>query len=212
MPLAFDSLSHGLVPFGFFNIETQMLLLDRLFFFAEDFCRAVIQLAAGEASSGERASHVEAALDGWLIAARPAVGDLHGAIAGEDLSGFIGATYERCPFPSDPAAFKQNPEGRLERREVERLILPFGEAARITLARELRESLLISVGAPALAEPYIFSEAGFAKLVGYVERGGYPRWKDERRPPYVLEMMQWLAERDSPLRPTTDESSRGGAQ
>ena len=33
MPLTFDSLSHGKVAFGFFNIESDMLLLDHYFFF-----------------------------------------------------------------------------------------------------------------------------------------------------------------------------------
>ena len=28
MPLAFDSISHGSIAFGFFNIESDMLLLD----------------------------------------------------------------------------------------------------------------------------------------------------------------------------------------
>jgi hypothetical protein len=31
MPLAFQSLSHGTITFGFFNIESDMLLLDRYF-------------------------------------------------------------------------------------------------------------------------------------------------------------------------------------
>ena len=30
MPLAFESLSHGTIAFGFFNIESDLLLLDRL--------------------------------------------------------------------------------------------------------------------------------------------------------------------------------------
>ena len=46
MPLAFESLSHGTVAFGFFNIESDMLLLDRYFFFAGDFCDCVTALAA----------------------------------------------------------------------------------------------------------------------------------------------------------------------
>ncbi len=50
MPLAFQSLSHGQIAFGFFNIETDMLLLDIHFFFADDFCRAVRELA--EVSGG----------------------------------------------------------------------------------------------------------------------------------------------------------------
>lgn len=42
MPLAFESLSHGTIAFGFFNIESDMLLCDRYFLFADEFCRYVI--------------------------------------------------------------------------------------------------------------------------------------------------------------------------
>jgi hypothetical protein len=202
MPLPHATLSHGTVAFGFFNIESSMLLLQQLFFFAEDFCQAVQRLAAAEdtgESGGERASFSEAQIGGWQIE-REAIGDLHGAIAGADLSGFIGATYARFPFPSEPEGFKQNPEGQLGRPEVERMIRRHGQAAQIIVGRDLREGLL-QIGPRGAAEPFVFSEVGFARLVAYVERGGHPRWKDERRPPYVLEMMQRLDERRSPLRP-----------
>lgn len=203
MPLPHATLSHGTVAFGFFNIESSMLLLQRLFFFAEDFCKAVGRLAAAEDTGeggGERASFTEASISGWQIEQREAVGDLHGAIAGADLSGFIGATYARCPFPAEPEAFKQNPVGQLSRPEVERMIRRHGQAAQIVVARDLREGLL-QIGPRGAAEPFVFSEVGFSRLVAYVERGGHPRWKDERRPPYVQEMMQRLDERRSPLRP-----------
>ena len=45
MPLAFESLSHGTIAFGFFNIESDMLLLDRYFLFAEDFCSYLKNIA-----------------------------------------------------------------------------------------------------------------------------------------------------------------------
>ena len=35
---------------------------------------------------------------------------------------------------------------------------------------------------------YRFSGTQFQELIDYVWRGGYPRWKDEIRPGYVLEM------------------------
>jgi hypothetical protein len=41
MPLDFESLSHGTVAFGFFNIESDLLLLERSFFFASEFCELV---------------------------------------------------------------------------------------------------------------------------------------------------------------------------
>ena len=47
MPLAFDSLNHGTIAFGFFNIEIDMLLLENLFFFADRFCGAVAELSRG---------------------------------------------------------------------------------------------------------------------------------------------------------------------
>jgi len=40
MPLTFESLSHGTIAFGFFNIESDMLLCDRYFLFADDLCLA----------------------------------------------------------------------------------------------------------------------------------------------------------------------------
>ncbi|MBC8441147.1 MAG: hypothetical protein H8D87_15855 [Deltaproteobacteria bacterium] len=37
MPLSFTSKSHGNIAFGFFNIESDMLLLEKYFFFADGF-------------------------------------------------------------------------------------------------------------------------------------------------------------------------------
>ena len=37
MPLEFQSISHGKIAFGFFNIETDMILLGHYFLFARDF-------------------------------------------------------------------------------------------------------------------------------------------------------------------------------
>ena len=45
MPHAFESLSHGKIAFGFFNIETDMILLEHYFLFAEDFCRYLSEAA-----------------------------------------------------------------------------------------------------------------------------------------------------------------------
>jgi hypothetical protein len=33
MPLTFESISHGTIAFGFFNIDSDMLLLEKYFFF-----------------------------------------------------------------------------------------------------------------------------------------------------------------------------------
>jgi hypothetical protein len=179
MPLAFSSQSHGDIAFGFFNIDTDMLLLESLFFFADDFCAAVLALD----------EHDTAELSGWRIAEPAAVGSLHGAIAGRELSGFIGATYAAWPFPSAPEGFKQCPDGARHRAETEAMIGGFGEAEIIALRRDDG----VCVGA------YRFALSAFALLLAYVDRGGYPRWRDERRPSYVQTMVERLRATGSTL-------------
>jgi hypothetical protein len=173
MPLAFPSRSHKTVAFGFFNIEIDMLLLEQLFFFADDFCRAVPQLF----------SEGEAWMDGWRIEVQSQIGNLQAAIAGEDLSGFIGATYKRFPFPARTEDFRQNSRGHLNRDEAQKLIQPFGQSEQIRLRRQADS---IAVG------EYVFNQPVFSDLIAYVDRGGYPRWKNETRPPYVSEMVKKL--------------------
>ena len=173
MPLAFRSLSHGTVAFGFFNVATDAMLLDRLFFFASDFCAAVVDLCArGRASMG-----------GWRIDEQEGVGDLHGAIAGRDHSGLIGATYARWPFPADPDLFHQDPAGHVSRAEARGMMETFGEAGEIVLRVEDGGSLF-HIGS------YVFDLEGFAALVEYVDRGGWPRWRDGERPACVVEMVE----------------------
>ena len=45
MPISFYAKSHGRIPIGFFNIETDMLLMDCYFFFSTDFCEWIIEWA-----------------------------------------------------------------------------------------------------------------------------------------------------------------------
>jgi hypothetical protein len=182
MPLAFESLSHGTVAFGFFNIESDMLLCDRCFFFADDFCRLLMEMAD---TAGRRDYTTE-----WPVHVieRPEdVGDLMGAIHGVRFTGFLGALYRRIPFPPRPEDFKQNPEGFKTRPEVADLIGGYGD---------LRQ---VSVCVPAVGEimdlgDYRFSREQFQALIHYVWRGGYPRWKDETRPPYVMAMAEKLVQ------------------
>jgi hypothetical protein len=173
MPLAFPSISHKIIAFGFFNIEIDMLLLENLFFFAGEFCRAAVELSESCASG----------IDGWRIDERGKIGNLQGAIAGVDLSGFIGATYRRFPFPKEPGDFRQNPGGSANRAWVEERIGRFGRPERIRLDRA---GSTVSVGEIA------FDPGAFSDLIAYVDRGGYPRWKDEIRPAYVQEMLRKL--------------------
>lgn len=173
MPLAFESLSHGIVAFGFFNIETDALLLQQHFFFADDFCAAA-ELVARQGRAELAAWHVE----------RGRVGDLHGAIAGVELDGLIGATYRLWPFPRRAEGFRQQPEGHRNREVVRELLDAHGVHRPLPLAHHGPE---VRVG------ELRFDRAGFVALLAYVERGGYPRWRDEQRPPYVERMVQALA-------------------
>ena len=120
-------------------------------------------------------------IDGWRIDQRGQIGNLQGAIAGVDLSGFIGATYQRFPFPKEPERFKQNPEGSANRAWAEKLVGQYGKREEIRLGRDAEQ---IAVG------EYAFDPPTFSDLIAYVDRGGYPRWKDEIRPAYVQEMMR----------------------
>ena len=43
MPLVFESLSHGTIAFGFFNIDSDMLLLEQYFLFGSEFSRKTFQ-------------------------------------------------------------------------------------------------------------------------------------------------------------------------
>ena len=183
MPLEFHSISHGAVPFGFFNIKTDMLLLQKRFFFAHRFCEVVKNLAAGGAGS-------ESTLPCWRIDHSAMIGDLHGAIRGDYLKGFIGATYGRWPFPKKKADFKQDPDGHQTREEVESLI------EHVSLAEEI----VVRWNAQVVSlDTMSFSVEEFARLVAYVDRGGHPRWRDDRRPDYVADMTTALQQASSPL-------------
>jgi hypothetical protein len=180
MPLAFESLSHGTVAFGFFNIESDLLLLGRCFFFAADFCSQVAALADAEPP--------ETVLrPAWAIEVQADIGDLMGAIAGVRHTGFIGAVYRRFPFPEDPAKFKQNPDGWKTRPILIELL------SRCAVRRDLPITAGPAAEAVAVG-PYRFSRLGFGRLIEYVWRGGYPRWKNDVRPDYVTRMAQALRE------------------
>jgi len=187
MPLAFPSKNHGTIAFGFFNIETDMLLLEHIFFFADLFCRAVVSLA-------EQSEEVNASvqMDGFQIDQPALIGNLHGAIQGVDLHGFIGETYRQFPFPSSPEGFKQKPYGEKNQPFMKGLVRKFGTNAPIQLLWD-RGSASVSV------DGFVFEQEVFGALIGYVHRGGYPRWQDETRPHYVQAMMARLAEIGSPL-------------
>lgn len=57
MPLPFDSLSHGTVAFGFFDIDSDMLLLEECFLFATEFCEYISKTADFPSHRGLRTSN-----------------------------------------------------------------------------------------------------------------------------------------------------------
>jgi hypothetical protein len=56
-------------------------------------------------------------------------------------------------------------------------------------ARPQKVSVAISPGGSEIEiGVYRFNRVQFQELIKYVWRGGYPRWKDERKPGYVTVM------------------------
>ncbi len=180
MPLAFESRSHGTVAFGFFNIESDLLLLDRYFLFATELCERIEALAR-EPSAGR----LEAVWPVFRIDRRQDIGDLHGAIAGTRFSGFIGDTYRKYPFPSDPAGFRQKTRGDCTQAEFLELIAPYAKRIDIPFVAD-PEADEVAIG------DYRFGRTVFHELIRYVLVGGYPRWQDDTPPDYVLAMKRCI--------------------
>ncbi len=185
MPLEFDSLSHGRIVFGFFNIETDLLLLNQYFFFAENFCLAV-------AKGAEKMDEVyQTEWEGYRIELKK-IGNLMGAIQGMDFNGFIGAVYQQFPFPERQEDFKQNPEGFRTRSLIHSLLQAYGENVRIPLIFDQKSNHI------TLSE-FVFDKPSFWKLVEYVWLGGLPRWKDRHRPKYVRVMKEAIQRAYHPM-------------
>ncbi len=186
MPLAFDSSSHGKVAFGFFNIETDMLLLENYFIFATRFCSYVCKIAE------ENSSRIETLWEVDCIQEASKIGDLMGAIHGVRYTGFIGETYRRFPFPSEPEAFKQQTDGVKNQTVIRQIIKKY--AQRIEIPFQFDEKAeIVFIG------QYQFARKTWHELLDYVWRGGYPRWRDEKRPDYVLLMKQSVTKSLHPL-------------
>ena len=182
MPLTFDSLSHGRIAFGFFNIETDLILLEHYFLFAEDFCEHISRCAKSPSNE-----IYEARWDIYLIAKNADVGNLMGAIHGTDLGGFIGEVYKLFPFPEERENFRQNPEGFKTRSLVENVIQKYGEQKKIKFLIHPKDDE-VGIG------EYLFDRISFQELIKYIWAGGFPRWKDEIRPGYVLSMRKAIEE------------------
>jgi len=197
MPLPFHSLSHGRVAFGFFNIDTDLLLLERHFFFASDFCDRLVRIA-----KGSETAPFEEAWPGHHVPDPAGVGDLQGAIHGVRYTGFIGEVYRRFPFPVRPEDFRQQPEGWRNRAEVEAIVTRHADRVEIPFVVETRAE------AVRLAE-IRFTRSGFHALLRYVWRGGWPRWRDGERPACVQELEAALSRSRHPLFAGVDLGASG---
>jgi len=187
MPLAFESMNHGRIAFGFFNIQTDLLLLERNFFYADEFCGLISQAAREAETEGWRSK-----ITGHFIERTADLGRLQEAIQGLDLSGFIGAVYRLFPFPQAPEEFKQQPESFLSRPQVDTLLRDWAQP--VTMPVFIRPDF----AAVELGE-YSFPRAVFMELAAYVWRGGLPGWREGVRPAYVVGMMEALTDSQSRL-------------
>jgi len=186
MPLEFESLSHGRIAFGFFNIETDMILLEHYFLSAQDFCRYMTQAAK------ENHPTYQTVWEVYLIEHGSDIGNLMGAIYGIDFRGFIGEVYKLFPFPKKQEDFKQKPESFQTRTLIESLIQKYSSTVAIQFAID-RKSEIITIG------DYLFEKLSFHRLIQYIWMGGFPRWKDKIRPGYVRTMKEKIEESKNPV-------------
>ncbi len=184
MPLAFNSTTHGTIAFGFFNIDSDMLLLENRFFFATSFCNWLIDL--GDNNDEE----LSAVWPVMTIDRQRDVGDLMGAIRGYRHTGFIGDTYLKYPFPKAPEDFKQRPQGDRVQAEFAGMISKYAREEELPLVASASKRS-VSIG------DVVFHLEDFHELIRYVLQGGYPRWLDEVKPQYVLAMKERLEASDS---------------
>jgi len=182
MPLAFESLNRGTVAFGFFNIDTDLLLLQQYFLFADDFCGHLVRMTEDITQEP-----YETVWEVYSIDDPRKIGDLMAAIHGIRYTGFIGEVYKHFPFPKREAEFKQKPEGFQNRAWMISLLERWATTQSVPVRAD-KQNETYSIG------EYLFTKEVFHQLIQYVWAGGYPRWKDEIRPDYVMEMKFHLEE------------------
>jgi len=187
LPLAFNSLNHGQIAFGFFNIETDLLLMEHYFFFAPQFSDMVEEIANSLPDQPEKIS-----LEAYIIDSARSVGNLMGAIRGVDLHGFIGEVYRKFPFPENPEQFKQKPYGTKNRDYIATLLKEWASPVVLPV-------LLGSEKPDIMIGEFVFSKKGFYDLIAYVWQGGMPGWEAGVRPEYVSKIKEIIDESTSPL-------------
>lgn len=176
MPLAFESLSHGTIAFGFFNIDSDMLLLEQYFLFGSEWCTHIAALSENTAENEFKSTWPV-----YIIEDRAEIGDLMGAIHGIRHTGFIGELYQRYPFPEKPEDFKQKTNGFLSQAIVRKMISEYASYIQIPIVANLRSGE-VDIGV------YKFDRQTFQEMIKYVWRGGYPGWQDDTRPDDVEKM------------------------
>jgi glycogen debranching enzyme len=179
MPLTFNSKSHGSIPIGFFNIESDMILINHYFLFADDFCRWIIEWATGGQEISDKKNV-------YVIHQAERIGDLMGAIHGIRYTGFMGALYKIFPFPEKEEGFRQNPKGDQTRSVVESLVQKYAESEEIPIMIS-RQDESIRIG------EYVFSPKDFHEVIQYVGQGGMPKWAGNQKPGYVSDMLDIVA-------------------
>lgn len=175
MPIAFETLNCGLIPIGFFNIETDGFMVGRYFCFVTDLCGR-IESWAHEAPTNPQIMECYVARDFHHV------GSIQLAMAGYYGDDILSAVFRRFPFPKEPEAFRQSPEGWRNRGEIEAILASMAPAASLTISFDRRD------GAIRIGE-YLFSSSVFADILRYIVRGGMPRWRDFSPPDYVLKML-----------------------
>jgi hypothetical protein len=177
MPLGFRTLSHGVIPVGFFNIDCDLLLVNNYFAFATDVCEWISNWAKELPEEGETAK------DFYVIGSSRDIGNLHWAINGIDHHGFIPEVYRVYPFPALPEDFKQKPEGWENRGVVEPIVKKYAEEQSIAI-RFYEGTKTVAIG------DYVFEKQVFHEILDYIWRGGMPMWRDNDPPQYVRDMME----------------------
>ena len=176
MPIAFNSVSHGEIPIGFFNIDTDMILINNYFVFASDLCNWLSTWAAGK-------QNIKTEKGFYVIENPKDIGNLMGAISAEVFTGFIGELYKKFPFPKDIGDFKQKPDGFKNRLVVEKLIQKYANLSNVDIIIS-KKNETISIG------EYGFDRFDFHQILLYLWQGGMPKWRDDEKPGYVLKMME----------------------
>lgn len=187
LPLEFSSLSHGRIAFGFFNIETDLLLMEQYFFFAPQFSHMISKIGNILPHQTEKIN-----LESHIIDSISSAGNLMGAMRGIDFHGFIGEVYKEFPFPKNPEQFKQKPYGARNRDTVEALLAKW--------ARRIDLPVCVNFEKPNIRiGEFLFSKEGFYDLIAYVWHGGMPGWEAGIRPEYVAEIKKVIDKGSSPF-------------